>query len=376
MQKILILANYARGLYNFRFELIQRLINDGYKVYISLPESIEDEKVKIISKTGAKLIQTYINRRGINPIEDLKLMYRYKKIIKDVDPDLILTYTIKPNIYGTIAAARFNKPVIMNITGLGHSFYNNKLSIIVKKLYKYACNTTKMIFFQNEHDHSIFVTNNIVEHSKTKLVKGSGVNLNKFTPLEDNNSDEVVRFLFIARIMKEKGIEEYLEAANRLSKKYSNVQFQILGGFEEEKYVNIIKDHQHIQYLGFSNDVREEIKKVDCIVHPTYFEGMSNVLLEGAAMGKPLIASNVPGCKEIIEEGYNGYLCEARSIESLENKLNQFIALNSEEKKVLGENSRKKVKSEFDRNIVIGHYMTTIKNILTETKGRIEHEFV
>ncbi|MBZ4656147.1 MAG: glycosyl transferase group 1 [Thermoanaerobacter sp.] len=366
MKKILILANNSIGLYNFRFELIKELLNQDYEVYFSLPESAEDEKVKLMIEAGAKHIQTYINRRGINPIEDLKLIKEYKKIIKEVNPDVILTYTIKPNIYGTYAASRYKKPVIMNITGIGTAFTNSKLKHIVSVLYKYACKKAHIVFFQNENNYSLFIFNKLVEPNKTKIIPGSGVNIDKFKPLDKENQDRIIRFLFIGRIMKEKGIEEYLKVADSLTSKYSSIEFQILGPFEEEKYKDIILNNKNsrIKYLGISNDVRNEIKEVDCIVNPTFYpEGMSNVLLEGAAMGKPLIASNIPGCKEIIDDGVNGYLFEPRNVKQLTEKIEKFLALDYEVKKQMGQAGRKKVEKEFDRKIVVDAYLKEVERI-------------
>ncbi|PAL14210.1 glycosyltransferase family 4 protein [Peribacillus simplex] len=370
MKKILILANNSVGLYNFRFELINELINQGFEVYFSLPEQKDEAKVQLIIKTGAKHIQTYINRRGINPLEDLKLIKEYKKIIREVNPDLILTYTIKPNIYGTYAANILKKPVIMNITGIGTSLTNSKLKKIVVNLYKYACKKAKFVFFQNKSNHTLFISNKMVEHNKTVIIPGSGVNTSLFKPVSETKDDGTIKFLFIGRLMKEKGIEEYLEAAEVLSKKYKNIEFQILGPFEEEKYKEIILNNKskQIKYLGTSNDVRIEIKEVNCIVNPSYHEGMSNVLLEGAAMGKPLIASNIPGCKEIIEDGHNGYLFEVRCTSSLEETLIRFIELDKNERAIMGIRSRSKVETEFDRNMVIDEYMKAINYIVN--KGR------
>lgn len=372
MNKILILANSSLGLYNFRFELIKELLAQGYDVYFSLPESVEDEKVRLLIEIGAKHIQTYINRRGINLFEDLKLIKEYKKIIREVNPDIILTYTIKPNIYGTYVASKYKKPIMMNITGIGTSLTNSKLKYIIIRLYKYACKKAKFIFFQNKSNYLLFISNKMVDHSKIKIIPGSGVNIDKFKPMEKQNQDEVIRFLFIGRIMKEKGIEEYLEVADKITKKYSNTEFQILGRFEEKKYKEIILNNKNprIKYLGVSNDVRNEIKGADCIVNPSYHEGMSNVLLEGAAMGKPLIASNIPGCKEIVDDGYNGYLFDVKSSVSLENKITQFIELGIKEKKVMGKKSRKKVETEFDRNIVINEYIKAIDDILNKGENR------
>lgn len=323
MKKILILANYSAGLYNFRFELLQRLVKEKFEVYFAVPQGMDDEKVKLITESGAKHIQTPMNRRGINPFEDIKLINNYKAIIRDIEPDIIFTYTIKPNIYGNYIANKFKVPVIMNVTGIGSSLTTGKLKEIIKKMYRYACSKSKTIFFQNEENHNLFISDNLVNKDKTKIIPGSGVNIKKFKPVENKKKDEIIRFLFIGRLMKDKGIEEYLEAAKNICEKHSNVEFQILGRFEEDKYKDIIinNKNQQIKYLGVSSDVRQEIKEADCIVNPSYHEGMSNVLLEGAAMGKPLIASNISGCKEIVDDGANGYLCEVKSDENLEKNL-------------------------------------------------------
>ncbi|AEE91900.1 glycosyltransferase family 4 protein [Tepidanaerobacter acetatoxydans] len=368
MKKVLILTNNAGGLYNFRAELIYELIKQGFEVYFSVPQSEEDKKVQLIRDIGAKYIQTQMNRRGSNPFEDLKLILRYKIIIKEVNPDIILTYTVKPNIYGTYAADKFNKPVIMNITGIGSSLVGGSLKNIIKKMYKYACSKAKVVFFQNEQNLNFFIENNILNHRKGILIPGSGVNVEKFIPSNKANCDGIIRFLFIGRIMKEKGIEEYIKVAEKVTKRYPNTEFQVLGSFEEENYKELIINNKNrkIKYLGRSDDVRNEIKEVDCIVHPSYHEGMSNVLLEGAAMGKPLVASNIPGCREIVEDGYNGFLFEIKSVKSLEEKVIKFIDLDEESRKIMGKNSRTKVEKEFNRDIVINEYMKTIDVILKE----------
>jgi glycosyltransferase involved in cell wall biosynthesis len=366
LKRILILANNAGGLYNFRIELVCELIKQNYGVYFAVPQPQEHNKVQQILATGAKYIHTPMNRRGTNPLEDLKLVGQYKKIMKSVDPDLVLTYTIKPNIYGTFVANKFNKPVVMNITGIGSSLAAGKLKHIIKRMYKYVCRRARVVFFQNRGNHGFFVENGIVNKNISRLIPGSGVNIDKFTPLAKTRVDDVIRYLYIGRIMKEKGIEEYLEAAAKVTDRYPQTEFQILGSFEEEQYKRLVlyNENKKINYLGRSEDVRKEIREVDCIVHPSYHEGMSNVLLEGAAMGKPLLASNIPGCKEIIKEGYNGFLFNKGSVQDLKEKLLTFINLDHQTRLDMGKNSRKKVVKEFDRNIVIKAYLDEINNIL------------
>jgi len=368
LKRVLILANNSIGLYNFRFELIQKLQKSNYEVYFSVPQNKDDQKVQLLIQSGAKYIYTPLNRRGMNPIEDLKLINLYKKIIKDINPDIILTYTIKPNIYGNYVANKLGIPVIMNITGIGSSLSTGKLKSIIKKMYKYGCSKANTIFFQNEENRNFFISNKLVNERKTILIPGSGVNLEKFKPVIKPKKDNVIRFIFIGRIMKDKGIEEYLEAAKRLVSKVENLEFNILGSFEELEFKNIIEQNSNgrIKYLGVSNDVRKEISEIDCIVNPSYHEGMSNVLLEGAAMGKPLLASNIPGCKEIVDDGVNGFLFEPKSIDSLEEAIIKFVSLSDEDRKNMGQKSREKVEKGFDRNIVINQYIKVIKAILGE----------
>lgn len=374
MAKILILTNTIGGLYNFRYELLERLINEEFEVYFSIPESKNDTKVKKLIELGCNYIETNLDRRSTNPFKDLKLIKQYKDIIKYAKPDVILSYTIKPNIYGSYVAKKHKIPIIINITGLGSGFYNTYTKILVEKMYKYACKNASCIFFQNEANYNYFIENKIAKKDKSKIVPGSGVNLEKFKPMEKTKEDGIVRFLFIGRIMKEKGIEEYLKAAEYITNKYSNVEFQILGPFEEEKYKEIILNHKNskIKYLGVSYDVRNEIKEVDCIINPTYHEGMSNVLLEGAAMVKPLMASNIPGCREIIDNGVNGYLFEPKNEKNLIDTIEKFLTLNEIEKNKMGLASRQKVERTFDRNIIIKAYLEEIYKILKYKKENIE----
>lgn len=365
MKNILILANGIVGLHNFRFEIVENLINNGFNVHYSVPESSDNYLVKLFDDVGANLIQIRMERRGINPIKELMLMKNYKNIIKKINPDCILTFTIKPNIYGNLAASKHDIPVISNITGLGTSLQAGKLKKMIIYLYKLAYKKTSCVFFENKSNQSFFIKNKMVDDSKTKLLPGAGVNLKKFTPIEKKKEDGIIRFLFIGRLMREKGLDEFLEAASQITGKHPNVEFQILGSFEEAAYKDRIEANRNprINYLGYSKDTREQIKNADCIVHPSYHEGMSNVLLESAAMGKPLIASNIPGCKEIIDNNKNGYLVQVKSSKDLVDKLLMFIALSHEKRLIMGENSRKKVVTAFDRQIVVDQYLRTIKSL-------------
>jgi len=233
-------------------------------------------------------------------------------------------------------------------------------------MYRYAGKHAAVVFFENKANMDWFLTNRLVAPEKTRLIPGSGVNLEKFRPLPKINDDGVVRFLFIGRIMRDKGIEEYLAAAARIRRQHPDTEFQIVGSYEEERYREWLEGNDDVRYLGRSDDVREQIREVDCIVHPSYHEGMSNVLLEGAAMGKPLIASNIPGCREVIDDGVNGFVFEPRCVDDLVDKLERFLSMDRNKWVNMGMKSREKVEREFDRNLVVNAYLEAIEEILSK----------
>lgn len=365
MKKVLILGNHAEGLYNFRKELIHKLLEEQYEVHYSVPYHA---KVELLLKIGGTYHEIEMNRRSINPIKDIKILKHYYSLIKKVDPDVILTYTIKPNIYGGILASYLKKPVIANITGLGSALQGRGLIYrFVKILYKLGLKNAKYVFFQNESNRDFFIKNNISTENKAFLLKGSGVNIKEFYPIDIVKSDNKVTFLFVGRIMKDKGIDEYIEAAKLIKKEKDNIRFQVLGFFDDDTYKNKIEEFERsgvIEYLGVSDDTRLEMKNADCIVLPSYHEGMSNVLLEGAALGKPLITTNIHGCKEVIDDGENGFLCNPKDAESLKEAINKFINLSEAQRKEMGRLSREKVVKEFDRNIVVDQYIKKINEII------------
>ncbi|WP_242271407.1 glycosyltransferase family 4 protein [Bacillus cereus group sp. BfR-BA-01310] len=361
MKKVLILANNDVGLYKFRKELIQELVKN-YKVYISLPDG---EFIHQLKELGCEFINTPISRRGTNPITDLKLFMNYRKIIKKVKPDVVLTYTIKPNIYGGLACRMAGLPYICNITGLGTAVENDGiLQKITLFLYKNALKEATCVFLQNESNKNFFSKKGIVK-GKSRLIPGSGVNLEHY-PILEYPLDKEINFLFIARVMKEKGIDQYLEAAEYIKRKYPNTSFHILG-ICEEKYENklrIMQEAEIIQYHGMQSDVREFHKFSHCTIHPTYYpEGMSNVLLESAASGRPVITTNRSGCREIVDDTANGYIVEQENSRDLIEKIEKFISLDYEDKKQMGIMGRRKVEREFSRKIVINAYMSEIEAI-------------
>ncbi len=358
MKKILILANNDIGLYNFRKELIERLIQERNEVYISLPNG---ERVKDLEKLGCIFVETNVDRRGTNPIKDLKLILKYKNILKKVKPDIVLTYTIKPNIYGGLMCMIKNIPYICNITGLGTATENKSIvQKIVFVLYKCALKRVKCCFVQNSENLQFLTDNKLVDKMRCKLIPGSGVNLKHFKVLPYPNNSENVRFLFISRIMKEKGIEQYLEAAKVIKGKYSNTEFHVLGFCEqeyEEQLQKLTKDGI-INYHGLQKDVIPFLQETSCLIHPSYYpEGMSNVLLEASASGRPSITTNRSGCREIVEDGKTGYIIEIKNSQQLIDKIEEFLKLSNDQRKQMGLEAREKVEKEFDRNIVIEEYL-------------------
>lgn len=369
--KVLILANNDIGLYKFRKELIEELLNPGCyiserndkpcKVFISLPDG---EFISELKNLGCIFINTPIDRRGTNPKTDLKLLMQYRYILKKIKPDIVLGYTIKPNIYGGIACAEKSIPYICNITGLGTAIENKGLiQKITLLLYKIALKKARYVFFQNQSNMKYFCGKHICA-GKYDLLPGSGVNI-KHLPLEIYPKGNL-KFVFVGRLMKEKGIEEYLYAAKKMKGKYPDTEFHICG-FCEEEYLQKIKGFQEkgiIIYHGLVSNMEEIYKEISCIVLPSYHEGMSNVLLEAAATGRPGIASQIPGCMEIIEHEKTGYLCERKNKRQLCELIESFINLSYEEKVAMGVAARKKVEENFDRTIIVKKYLDVIKEFV------------
>lgn len=366
MKKVLILTNSINGLYAFRRELIQELNLQGFEIIISAPKN---ERTSYFTQINCIYMETSISRRSKNPLKDFILLLQYLKILKKVRPIVVLTYTIKPTVYGGLACRIMGVPYIANITGLGSALGRDGfLQKVTLFLYRLSLKKGNCIFFQNKDNQQFFKKNNIVVDNEC-LIPGSGVNLEHFYLME-YPYNEKIEFLYIGRIMKEKGIEEYLRAARFIKNKYPNTFFHIVGTFEEKLYaqeLNKMEEEGIVKYHGRQNDVREFQKFSHCAIHPTYHEGMSNVLLESAACGKPIITTNIPGCKEIVDEGENGFLVKPKDTKDLIEKVEKFINLTFKEKKQMGLAGRKKVEREFDRKNVTNAYVKEIRKCL-ETK--------
>ncbi len=361
MDKILILTNSIDGLFSFRKEVVTAILSNGYNVYISVPKG-NTEKEDYFIKLGCKINHQNIDRRGTNPLHDFSLFLSYMKLIKSIQPSLILTYTIKPNIYGGLAARVNNIPQLANITGLGSSINNKGITNkIATTLYKVGLSKARTIFYQNQSIKDFCQKNHIGNNGI--LLPGSGVDLkwHSFHPYPDK--DNPIKFIFIGRVMKDKGIDEFITMVQKIKSKYPDIEFNILGGCEEDYRVilNKLQKNNLLHWYGAVSDVRPFIKNSHCTILPSYHEGMANVLLESCAAGRPIIASNINGCKETIDDGINGLLCEAKNSEDLINKVEIFINLSHKIKSEMGTAARKKVEKEFDRKIIIDEYLKEIK---------------
>jgi len=359
MEKVLIITNSLGGLYSFRNELVQCLLDKNYSVVIAAPDS--ETKESFIER-GCKYIETSLEKRGTNPFTDLGLLLKYIKIIKSCKPDIILTYTIKPNIYGGIAAGIAKVPFIPNITGLGSTAVGGStIKHFVLILYKAALKKASCVFFQNQKNQEYMLNNKIVL-GRNKLIPGSGVNLQKIFQV-NYPPKQKTELLFIGRIMKEKGIDELISAAEQIKKKYSFVTFNLVGSMQDDYKAKINECHDAglLNYLGWQNDIHSIIVNNHATVNPSYHEGMSNVLLESAASGRPVLASEVPGCIETFDEGISGFGFEVKNVDDLVATITKFIELPYEEKKKMGLAGRMKMEKEFDRNIVVKAYLEEIK---------------
>lgn len=350
--KILVLANFDLGLYRFRKELLSELLKSN-EVYISLPEG---ELVKNLEEMGCKFIPTRVDRRGMNPVKDLGLFFSYLKIIGKLKPDKVITYTIKPNIYGGMASRILRRNYYTNITGLGTAFQGaGAVTKLVTLMYKVALKKAKTVFFENEGNREVIVEKGIVKQENTCKLNGAGVNLDTFTEKPYPNEENSTKFLFIGRVMKEKGVDELLYSADRLKKEGYDFSLDIVGDFEED-YETVIKNAEEkglIKYHGLQRDVRPFIEKAHCFVLPSYHEGMANTLLESGATGRPLITSNIHGCLEAVKMDETGFLCEKESKEELYEKMKEFIELPYEKKKEMGEKSHEYIAEKFDKKKVV-----------------------
>lgn len=366
MKTIALLNCHGDDVFCFRREIIEALVENGCSVILSCPEHPRLDYFR--NKEGIIIEDIQIDRRGTNPLKDIKLIWDYIRLFRKYRPAYICAFTIKPNIYGSIAADLLGIPHINNITGIGSGYKNGGfVKKIVISLYKIALGKSQMVFFQNKENQQTALTTKMISNkSRHQVIPGSGVNLERFAYKEKDDSKKVV-FNYIGRVMKDKRIDDYLKTASVIKKKYPQTVFNILGFIEKDEgyYETALKSLEEkgiVHYCGNVDDVRPYIYASDAIIHPsTYGEGISNVLLETAACGRVCITTNTEGCRDCVDDGFSGYIYEPGNIDQLVNRIEAFISLSSEQRKRMGIAGRKKVEKEFDRRLVVESYLKELR---------------
>ena len=362
MSKVLILANDFSTIYNFRRELLKRLIEEEFEVTVSLPR---DERNRVFREMGCKIEKARLSRAGTNPIRELLSVVEYIRLIRRIRPDVVLTYTAKPNVYGGLACQLCGIPYINNVTGLGSMFQSeNFIKKIMLFLQKKAYRKSQSVFFQNSNNKRYFEELGIVG-SNAALLPGSGVNLELHSYEAYPDVKDRVRFITVSRIRKDKGFDELFNAVSVICSRVDSAEFHIVGSVEDKDYRQKLADiQQHYPIIYHGAKVQEEVRDLiahsHCLIHPSYHEGMANAILEAAATGRPCLASDIPGCKEAVENGTTGLLFEVRSSETLVEAIMQFLELPHEERAHMGLLGRKKMEAEFDRQIVVEAYLREI----------------
>lgn len=357
--QILILANHSGGLYDFRKDLIAALKQHA-EVSVAVPRNDRWDELQALAD---RVIELPIDRRGMNPARDAKLLGQYRAILKRLRPDLVLTYTIKPNIYGGLACRALHIPYAVNITGLGSAIENGGwLKRFVLTLYKPVLAGAEVVFFENAGNRDTLAATGVVPRGRDVVLHGAGVNLEDY-PCQPYPQEGMVRFLFVGRVMHEKGVDELFSVARRLKRAYGDgVEFHIVGSFEEgyKPLMDELEQTGVVKYHGYQSDMKHFYAMADCVVLPSYHEGMSNVLLEAAASGRPLITSDIPGCREAVEPGVSGYLCPARDADALYAAMRRFLELPPAQRAAMGAASHDWIARNFDKKAVVAETVAAL----------------
>ncbi len=365
--KIAIVLNTSWNIYNFRINFIKELLKLGHEVHTIAPIDDFSKELELI---GCIHHNIRMDSRGANPIKDSALILELFMTYRKIRPDVILHYTIKPNVYGTLAAAMLGIPSINNVCGLGTVFLKkNIVSAVAKLLYRFSFRFASKVFFQNSDDLHLFVDNRLVSNTAADILPGSGIDLDKFYPV-DYRRNKKFTFLLISRLITDKGILEYISAVKKLKADGIDAAFQILGakdplhkrGIKTEIIDEWITSNT-IEYLGTTSDVRPHIHNADCIVLPSYREGTPRTLLEAASSAKPIIATDVPGCNHVVEHGYNGLLCKMKDSDDLASKMLEISSMTTEALTRFGKNGRTKMEAEYNESLVINKYLSALAEI-------------
>ncbi|MGL5605382.1 MAG: glycosyltransferase family 4 protein [Plesiomonas sp.] len=368
-KKIVLVANTAWSMFNFRNGLLLRLLKEGYHLTVIAPQDAFSDKLRLM---GCQVIDLPIEAKGVSPWQDIKLIKKLARLYKRLKPDFIIHYTIKPNIYGSFAAKLVGVPSLAVTTGLGYTFVNNNwVSKVAHKLYEFSFRFPKEVWFLNEDDRQVFLQSRLLTEKKAVLLHGEGVNIEHFAPQLPNKLVKPVSFLLIARMLWDKGIGEFIDAARLVKAKYPDAQFQLLGACGvanpsviEREQIAKWESEGVIEYLGTTNDVRQIIRNVDCVVLPSYREGIPRTLMEAAAMAKPLIATDNAGCRDVVLPKKTGLLCPAKDAIALAKCCEQLIALTPDERAAMGAAGRVFMSEKFDEQLVIEQYLVALKKYL------------
>ncbi len=371
-KSIAIIINTSWNIYNFRMGLLRSLQADGYRIIAVAPR---DEYSPRLEEAGFEYREIEMDNAGMNPFREIRYAYRVYRILKETRPAAALTYTVKPNTFGSIGAWFAGVKSVANVSGLGTLFVNRSpASLVGIMLYAIALRMPHRIFFQNSSDKALFIKMNLVNRYKADLLPGSGVDTEKFSPMiVSKYKKDKISFLFIARLVRDKGIMEYIEAARKIIRSGGEkAHFLILGDYYEGNPTAITPEQMQswqeegiVEYLGRSDDVAGFMARADCIVLPSYREGMSKVLLESASMARPIVTTDVPGCREIVDDGETGYLCKVRDADSLAEAMEKMLGLSDEARETMGQKGREKILAEFSEDFVIKKYKEVISEIVS-----------
>ncbi|WP_093014717.1 glycosyltransferase family 4 protein [Roseivivax halotolerans] len=353
-------VNAAWNIWNFRQPILKALLSKGHRVTVLAPA---DDSVPKLQEMGCRVLPLEMSAKGLNPLEGLRLRRTCVRAFRQERPDIVFSYTIKNNLFGAMAARTCSLPFLPNVTGLGTAFLSGgALQRVAEGLYRHAFRSLPTVFFQNEDDRALFLSRRLVREEQTEVLPGSGIDLERFAAAPFPEGPET-RFLMVARLLRDKGVREYVEAARMLKAEGAQARFQILGATDSENRTAISREELAeweaegvIEHLGTAPDVRPHIASAHCIVLPSYREGAPRTLIEAAAMARPLIATDVPGCKSVVDHAANGLLCKVRSGASLADAFRRFLAMDTGERREMGQTGRAKMAAEYDEGLIVAAY--------------------
>ena len=369
---IMLTVNAAWNIWNFRKPVVQALMAEGHAITVLAPP---DDSVTDLKALGCRFVPLEMNAKGLNPLQELKLVRRFERIFRAENPHVVLSYTIKNNLFGAIAAKSLEIPFLPNVTGLGTAFLSGGLlEKIAELLYRHAFRNLPVIFFQNEEDRGLFISHRMVKPDQARLLPGSGIDLAHFAATSFPADDAAPIFLMVARLLRDKGVIEFIEAARQVKAQRPDVRFQLLGVAGSENRTAITAETVHtwaregiVEYLGAMPDVRPAIASASCVVLPSYREGAPRTLIEAAAMARPLIATDISGCRAVVDHKKTGLLCKVKDAESLSGAITRFLELDSGKQAAMGRAGRAKMEREYDQKIVVKAYRKAIKRLAAQT---------